>query len=38
MRDTVEAVRSFDGFDDTLRQKVMAANAQAIFPRFARLQ
>ena len=38
MRDTVKAVRSFEGFDNTLRQKVMAANAQALFPRFARLQ
>lgn len=38
MRATVEAVRSFGGFDDALRQKVMAANAQALFPRFAFLQ
>jgi predicted TIM-barrel fold metal-dependent hydrolase len=38
MRDTVEAVRSFDGFDDALRQRIMAANAKAILPRFARLQ
>ena len=28
MRDTVAAVRTFDGFDDKLRRKVMAGNAQ----------
>ena len=28
MRDTVAAVRTFDGFDDKLRRKVMASNAQ----------
>jgi predicted TIM-barrel fold metal-dependent hydrolase len=38
MRDTVDAVRSFEGFDDALRRKVMAGNAQAILPRFARLR
>jgi predicted TIM-barrel fold metal-dependent hydrolase len=38
MRDTVAAIRTFDGFDDTLRCKVMAGNAQALLPRFARLQ
>jgi len=38
MRDTVHAVRTFDGFDDALRDNVMAANAQTLFPRFARLQ
>jgi predicted TIM-barrel fold metal-dependent hydrolase len=38
MADTVAAVRSFDGFDDTLRRNVMAGNAQAIIPRFASLQ
>lgn len=37
MRNTLEAVRSFEGFDDKLRQNVMSGNAQAIFPRFARL-
>jgi hypothetical protein len=38
MRDTVAAVRTFDGFDDKLRRKVMASNAQGILPRFAQLQ
>jgi predicted TIM-barrel fold metal-dependent hydrolase len=38
MRDTIAAVRNFDGFDDTLRRKVMSGNAQAILPRFAHLQ
>jgi predicted TIM-barrel fold metal-dependent hydrolase len=38
MRDTVAAVRTFDGFDDKLRRKVMAGNAQGILPRFAQLQ
>jgi len=38
MRDTISAVRSFDGFDDTLRRKVMSGNAQAILPRFAHLR
>jgi len=38
MADTVAAVRIFDGFDDALRRNVMAGNAQAILPRFARLQ
>ena len=37
MRDTVAAVRSFDGFDETLRSSVMAGNAQALLPRFAKL-
>jgi 6-methylsalicylate decarboxylase len=37
MRDTVAAVRSFDGFDGALRQKVMSGNAQALLPRFAQL-
>ena len=36
--DTVAAVRTFDGFDDKLRRKVMASNAQEILPRFAQLQ
>jgi hypothetical protein len=38
MRDTIAAIRSFEGFDDMFRRKVMAGNAQAIFLRFARLQ
>jgi predicted TIM-barrel fold metal-dependent hydrolase len=38
MRDTVTAVRTFDGFDDALRRKITAGNAQAILPRFAKLQ
>lgn len=37
MADTVAAVRTFDGFDDTLRRNVMAGNAQAILPRFAQM-
>ena len=37
MRDTVAAVRAFDGYDDALRGKVMAGNAQALLPRFAKL-
>lgn len=36
MRDTAAAVRTFDGFDETLRHKIMAGNAQALLPRFAR--
>jgi 6-methylsalicylate decarboxylase len=38
MRDTVAAISTFDGFDDVLRRKVMASNAQRILPRFAQLQ
>ena len=38
MRDTVAAVRTFDGFDETLRHKIMAGNAQALLPRFAKLK
>ena len=38
MRDTVAAVKSFDGFDEPLRQKVMSGNAQALLPRFAKLK
>ena len=38
MHNTISAVRSFDGFDDALRRKVMSGNAQAILPRFAILQ
>lgn len=38
MRDTIAAVRTFDGFDETLRRNVMAGNAQALLPRFAKLQ
>jgi predicted TIM-barrel fold metal-dependent hydrolase len=38
MHDTVAAVRTFNGFDDALRRKIMAGNAQAILPRFAHLQ
>jgi predicted TIM-barrel fold metal-dependent hydrolase len=37
MRDTVAAVRAFDGYDDALRRKVMSGNAQALLPRFANL-
>lgn len=38
MRDTVAAVQTFEGFDETLRRNVMAGNAQALLPRFAHLQ
>jgi len=38
MRDTVAAVKSFDGIDETLRQKLMSGNARALLPRFARMQ
>jgi predicted TIM-barrel fold metal-dependent hydrolase len=38
MRDTISAVRGFEGFDDTLRRNVMAGNAQAMLPRFAPLR
>jgi len=38
MRDTVAAVKSFDGIDEKLRQKIMSGNAKALLPRFARLQ
>ena len=38
MRDTVAAVRTFDGFDEALRHKIMAGNAQALLPRFANLK
>ena len=38
MRDTVAAVKSFDGFDEPLRQKVMSGNAQVLLPRFAKLK
>lgn len=36
MRDTIDAVRSFDGFDENMRRDVMARNAQQLLPRFAR--
>jgi predicted TIM-barrel fold metal-dependent hydrolase len=38
MRDTVAAIRTFDGFDDKLRNKIMAGNAQALLPRFKKLK
>jgi predicted TIM-barrel fold metal-dependent hydrolase len=38
MADTVAAVCTFDGFDDSQRRNVMAGNAQALLPRFAPLQ
>ena len=37
MRDTIAAVKSFDGFDDMLRTKVMSGNAAALLPRFANI-
>jgi len=37
MRDTVVAVRSFDGFDESLRKNIMSGNAQALLPRFAHM-
>jgi predicted TIM-barrel fold metal-dependent hydrolase len=36
MRDTIDAVRAFDGFDDAVRRDVMARNAQKLLPRFAK--
>jgi predicted TIM-barrel fold metal-dependent hydrolase len=36
MRDTIAAVRAFDGFDDDTRRDLMARNAQKLLPRFAR--
>lgn len=38
MKDTVAAVRAFNGYDEKLRKKIMAENAQALLPRFAKLQ
>jgi predicted TIM-barrel fold metal-dependent hydrolase len=35
LRDTIAAVRAFDGFDDALLRKVEFDNARALFPRFA---
>jgi predicted TIM-barrel fold metal-dependent hydrolase len=35
MADTIANVKAFDGYDDTLRAKVMAGNAKALLPRFA---
>lgn len=35
MRDTIAAVKSFDGYDDTVRRNVMSGNARALIPRFA---
>lgn len=37
MRDTIAAVKSFDGYDETLRRNVMSGNARALIPRFANL-
>jgi 6-methylsalicylate decarboxylase len=39
LKDTVKAVTSFAGFDeDGLRRRLSFENAQALFPRFAKLQ
>jgi 6-methylsalicylate decarboxylase len=39
LKDTIAGVEGFDGFaDEALRRKVSYQNAQALFPRFARLQ
>jgi predicted TIM-barrel fold metal-dependent hydrolase len=38
MRDTVAAVKSFDGFPGALRGKIMSGNAAALLPRFAKLK
>ena len=35
MRDTVAAVKAFEGYDEALRAKLMSGNAQALFPRFS---
>jgi predicted TIM-barrel fold metal-dependent hydrolase len=37
MRDTIAAVKSFDGFDAKTRQNVMSGNAKALLPRFAKI-
>jgi predicted TIM-barrel fold metal-dependent hydrolase len=37
MRDTIAAVQSFSGYDDTLRRNVMSGNAKALIPRFAKI-
>ena len=35
MKDSIEAIARFDGFDDTLRRKIAFGNARTLFPRFA---
>jgi predicted TIM-barrel fold metal-dependent hydrolase len=35
LKDTIEALARFDGFDDTLRRKIAFGNARTLFPRFA---
>jgi len=35
LKDTIEALARFDGFDDTLRRKIAFDNARTLFPRFA---
>lgn len=37
MKDTVESVDTFEGFDDALRRKVRYENALTLYPRFAHL-
>ena len=37
MKDTVKAVQTFDGIDESLRERIKAGNAQALLPRFADL-
>ena len=37
MRDTIQEVLKFDGFDEATRRKVMSENARAILPRFSQL-
>lgn len=35
LKDSIEALARFDGFDDTLRRKIAFGNARTLFPRFA---
>jgi len=35
MKDTIEALAHFDGFDATLRRKIALDNARILFSRFA---
>lgn len=37
MADTIAGVKEFDGFDEALLAKVMAGNAKALLPRFAKI-
>jgi hypothetical protein len=35
LKDSIEALARFDGFNDTLRRKIAFGNARTLFPRFA---